>query len=412
MVLVSPESSRVVLPPFSTVDLDCYIHAFDFEDSMQPVPGISGAEVLQLYLSNPNLTASLPFSVESNAYGPISVTFTASDSAGNQAAPVSVPVYISSPAAACTVAEVLCESGHCSLQGQCLQIRAIELLSKAGIPMLGRSTDEPDFCPKNCSTNAPSHSCSYVPIVDERPPLVTALGEPPLHVRASGRRSGKIILETSVPVGAQYSDAGAIALDDVDGDVTASLSRAGLSLVSTIAPTTPGLPFVVRYSAHDSSGNVAEPAERHVYVLCVEQSGTCTLDDGTSYCSVSSTECLEPTVREPEAGNGFLLPTVSLIGPPDVEISLGTAYGACNEFTPMSMQCDRGATAHSPIEGDLTWTLMACKEGFAFWQYGLQACDIDTSVVGSHNITFFLVHGNSRVAVRRTLWVLEDCDGA
>jgi hypothetical protein len=361
VMLMPLESSTVVLRPYSTFKLDCYVHAFDFEDSTQPVTSILGAEVLHLYLSNPNLTASLPFSVETNAYGPITVTISASDSAGNQAASASLPVYISSTAAVCTDAEVLCDSGQCSLQRQCLQIQAIELLSKAGIPMLGRSGNEPEFCPQNCSTDARLSACSYVPIVDERPPQVTALGEPPSHIRASGGHSGKIILETPVAVGAQYSDAGAIALDDVDGDVTASLSRAGLSLVSTIVPTPPGLPFVVRYSVHDSSGNVAQPAERHVYVLCAEHSQACTFDDGAAYCSLSSTECLEPSVRELEAGDGFRLPTVSLIGPPDVEISLGTAYGACNQFTPMSMRCDRGATAHSPSEGDLTWTLMACK---------------------------------------------------
>jgi hypothetical protein len=78
----------------------------------------------------------------------------------------------------------------------------------------------------------------------------------------------------------------------------------------------------------------------------------------------------------------------------------------------MSLQCDRGAEAQSPSEGDLTGTVMACKDGFAFWKYGLQACDLDTSVVGSHNITFFLVHGGKRIAVNRTLWVLERCHGA
>jgi hypothetical protein len=145
--------------------------------------------------------------------------------------------------------------------------------------------------------------------VDKTPPLVTALGKLPEHARVADRRSGRSILVTSVAVGAQYSDAGAIALDDVDGDVTASLSQAGLSLVSTSAPTTPGSPFVVRYSATDSSGNFAEPASRHVCVLCAEHSRICTLDDGTSYCSASGTKCLEPTARQIEVGSGFPMTT-------------------------------------------------------------------------------------------------------
>jgi hypothetical protein len=149
-----------------------------------------------------------------------------------------------------------------------------------------------------------------------------------------------------------------------------------------------------------------------VYVLCPERSRACTFDDGVAYCSVSSTDCLEPSVREAAVVHASLLPTVSLIGPSDVEILRGTIYGACTKLTPMPLQCDRGATAHSPNGGDLTWDIMACKDGFTFRHYGLQACEMDTSVAGSHNISFFLVHGSNQIAVHRTLWVLEVCDGA
>jgi hypothetical protein len=412
LVLAHQDSSKVILRPFSQETLDGCVYAFDFEDLKQPNLTMSGADVLQMYLSSPQLTASLPFSVQDNAYGPVLVTFSATDSAGNQAASVALPVYISSSAAVCTASEVLCTSGHCSTEGLCLHPKALELLTEAGFPSLSISAVHSSSCAQNGSTDAPSHFCTYLPVVDRTPPIVTALGGPPEHVRVHGRVSGKIVLETSVAVGAQYSDAGAIALDDIDGDVTASLSRAGLSLVSTSAPTAPGVPFVVRYSAYDRSGNAAEPAERHVRVLCSQHSRTCTLEDGTAYCSVSSTECLEPSPLQAVAGSGFALPTISLIGPSEVEILQGTAYGACTDSTPISLQCDRGAKAQSPSEGDLTWTVMACKDGFAFRQYGLRACDVDTSVVGSHNITFFLVHGGNRIAVNRTLWVLERCHGA
>jgi hypothetical protein len=149
-----------------------------------------------------------------------------------------------------------------------------------------------------------------------------------------------------------------------------------------------------------------------VHVLCSQHSRTCTLEDGTAYCSVSSTECLEPSPLQAVAASGIALPTISLIGPSEVEIVQGSPYGACTDSTPMSLQCDRGAKAHSPSEGDLTWTVMACKDGFAFRQHGLRGCAVDTSVVGSHIITFFLMHGRSRIAVNRTLWVLERCHGA
>lgn len=77
----------------------------------------------------------------------------------------------------------------------------------------------------------------------------------------------------------------------------------------------------------------------------------------------------------------------------------------------MSVKCDRGATAHSALEGDVTWTVMACTEGFAFWKYGLQGCGVDTGAVGSYALTFFVEHGDSRTEVTRTLRVLEKCRG-
>jgi hypothetical protein len=229
----------------------------------------------------------------------------------------------------------------------------------------------------------------------------------------AARRSGKIILESSVDVGGVYRDAGAIAVDDVDGDVSGSVSRSGLSLVSTRSPTAPGEPYVVKYSAQDRSGNIAEPTERHVRVLCSDQSLPCSFPDGATYCSISATKCVEPAIPQATGDStASVLPTIKLIGPAEVEVLQGTPYGACRDSVPVSVLCDRGATAHSVVEGDITWVVMACSDGFSFQRYGLQGCGVDTGVVGRHTLTFFVMHGDEEIAVSRTLWVLEACQGA
>ena len=177
-----------------------------------------------------------------------------------------------------------------------------------------------DACASQSFSNSaaaapPSDVCSYVPLLDTLSPEVRVLGEPPEHRRVLAHRPEQIVVESAVPVGAQFTDAGAIALDAADGDVSASLSRSGLSLVSTSAPTAPGVPFVVRYSAHDSSGNMAEPVERHVEVKCAQHELPCSLADGTTYCSVSDTQCIEPVPLQPVNSDNFVPPIVALVGP-------------------------------------------------------------------------------------------------
>lgn len=257
---------------------------------------------------------------------------------------------------------------------------------------------------------ASTDACLYEPVQDLRPPQIIVLGDPPDHVHVKGRDLQNIITESTVPLGTVYSDPGAIALDNLDGDVSDSVSMFGLSLVSTRTPTAPGIPHAILYSAQDSSGNFAEPAERHVLVVCPDDSLTCSLPDGSSYCSLSNTKCVESTIVLLE-DDTVSAPAVGLVGPEYVEIVQGQPYGACNDFIPVSMPCDRGATAHSSIEGDITWTVMACAEGYTFLKYGLQGCDLDTSIVGTYNLTFFVTHGTTQIAVHRTLRILQACHG-
>ena len=68
--------------------------------------------------------------------------------------------------------------------------------------------------------------------------------------------------------GTSYSDAGATATDNVDGDITSRISAYGTSLVSSKVPTPAGTPYVVTYDVSDRAGNRALTATRQVIVAC------------------------------------------------------------------------------------------------------------------------------------------------
>ena len=304
----------------------------------------------------------------------------------------------------------MCDTGVCSTGGLCFSTAATDVLSALNLlpsTLAQQTADAADAC---AASPESQNVCLYTPDPDIAPPVLTALGQPPSHVRAYGGQPGQVVVESYVQVADVYSDAGAVALDSRDGDVSDSVSASGLAWVTTSVPTLPQNPFVIHYSAQDSSGNTAEPVLRYVHVTCPEESLLCTFADGGAYCSLSDVACIEPVsptavLVEPVA------PVLSLVGPQEVEVLQGTPYGACSVDVPVATPCDRGATAHSDVEGDVSWSVAACADGFLFWEYGLAGCSIDTSVVGSRQLAFFVVHGERRIEVHRTLWVLEVCIG-
>ena len=145
-------------------------------------------------------------------------------------------------------------------------------------------------------------------------------------------------------------------------------------------------------------------------MVCPAGASLCTSDGGTAYCSLSEASCIEPT-SPPAVPSEPVAPVLALIGPPEVGVLQGTPYGACTDDVPVGMHCDQGASVHSAVEGDVSWTVAACADHFLFWQYGLAGCSIDTSVAGNYQLAFFVMHGERRIEVQRTLWVLETCPG-
>lgn len=83
------------------------------------------------------------------------------------------------------------------------------------------------------------------PVIDNTPPVITLLGDATVDVE----------------LGSAYVDAGATALDDIDGDITASIVT-----VNPVDTTTLGT-YTVTYNVMDSAGNAAAEVTRTVNVI-------------------------------------------------------------------------------------------------------------------------------------------------
>ena len=124
-----------------------------------------------------------------------------------------------------------------------------------------------------------------ITIVKAEAPVITLLGE----------------TEVSLELGSTYTDTGATAVDNIDGDITANIA-----VVSTVDVNTVGT-YTVTYNVSDAAGNAAIQVTRTVTIT-------------------------------PDA----TIPIITLLGKAEVSLELGSTY------------TDAGATAADNIDGDLT----------------------------------------------------------
>jgi len=161
-------------------------------------------------------------------------------------------------------------------------------------------------------------------LVDTVPPEITLIG--PATV--------------TVQLGASYTDAGATATDNVDGDITYRI------VVDNPVDTGAVGTYTVSYSVEDSSGNRAS-ATRTVIV-----------------------QALVDTVP----------PEITLIGPATVTVQLGASY------------TDAGATATDNVDGDITDRIVVDNP-------------VDTGAVGTYTVSYNVEDqaGNRAVATRTVI---------
>lgn len=168
---------------------------------------------------------------------------------------------------------------------------------------------------------------------DDEPPRITLLGEP----------------EVTVLVGDTYTDEGATATDDLDGDITSRIS-----VVSDVDTSVPG-DYTVTYTVTDLAGNAAEPVTRTVVV-------------------------------RPQIGPvDTVPPQITLLGDATVTIDVGDDYS------------DAGATASDDVDGDITDEITV-------------ESDVDTSEPGTYIVTYTVSDraGNAAEPVTRTVVVQSE----
>lgn len=176
------------------------------------------------------------------------------------------------------------------------------------------------------SGNNASTVARTVNVVDLTPPVITLLGIDP------------VIVEAATP----YADAGATALDNVDGDITGAIIT-----VNPVNTNAVGA-YTVTYDVSDAAGNAAVQVTRGVNVV-----------DTTA-------------------------PVISLLGSDPVIVEVGSAYS------------DAGATAVDTLDGGITGAIITVNP-------------VNTSVLGSYTVTYDIndSSGNNAVQETRTVNVVD-----
>ena len=172
-------------------------------------------------------------------------------------------------------------------------------------------------------------------IQDTTPPTITLLGNTVLHINQN----------------TTYTDAGATASDNVDGNISSSIITN--NTVNTAVLGT----YVITYDVSDYAGNDAVQVRRTVYVDAV------VVQDTTA-------------------------PVITLSGNSTITINQGASY------------TDAGATASDNLDGNISANIVTSGS-------------VDTSTTGTYTITYTVsdAAGNSATPVTRTVQVTAATNG-
>ena len=175
--------------------------------------------------------------------------------------------------------------------------------------------------------NAASEVTRTVSVTDTTAPVITLNGD----------------TQITVEVGSTYTDLGATASDNYDGDITADIVTVNNVDTSVIGS------YTVTYNVSDDAGNAATEVTRTVNVT-----------DTTA-------------------------PVITLVGDAEITVEVGTTY------------TDLGATASDNYDGDISADIVTVN-------------NVDTSVIGSYTVTYNVSddsNGNAATEVTRTVSVTD-----
>jgi len=237
-------------------------------------------------------------------------------------------------------------------------------------------------------------------VIDLTPPVLTLLGSTPITVEAS----------------LNYLDAGATAIDVVDGDISSQIV-----VVNPVQSTVPST-YTLSYNVSDAAGNAAPQITRDVTIidttapdLILNGSNPMPLEAGTAYSEPGATalDIVDGDLTNSITTTGAATVDGNVIGTYTVDYSVTDAAGNTNTTTrtinvadtlpPVitlkgaasmtldmnSKYVDQGATALDSFEGDLSTGI-------------IQSGSVNTAQPGNYKITYRSIDssGNPNTKVR------------
>ena len=289
-----------------------------------------------------DITSSIEIvnNVDINTVGTYTVTYNVSDTAGNAATQVTRTVNITPDVTIPVItllgeSEVSLELGSTYIDAGATAVDNIDgditanIVTVNAVDVNTVGTYTVTYNVSDAAGNAASQISRTVNITpDVTIPIITLLGE----------------VEVSLELGSIFTDAGATAVDNIDGDITANIvtvNSVDVNLVGT---------YTVTYNVSDEAGNAASQVSRTVNIT--------------------------PDVT---------IPVITLLGESEVSLELGSIF------------TDAGATAADNIDGNITANIVTVNS-------------VDVNMVGTYTVTYNVSDeaGNAATQVTRTVNITPD----
>jgi len=373
-----------------------------------------------------NIDVEVSGTVDTNAIGTYTLTFTAEDGSNNTATETRTVTVTEAPDEIAPVitllgdASVTVEAGTSytdagvtasdNKDGDLTNMIAVGGSVNVNAP----ATYVLTYNVKDAATNPATEVTRTVVVKDTIAPVITLTGEP----------------EISFVEGATYVDAGATASDSLDGDISANIVTAG----DTVDVTTPGT-YIITYNVTDNAQNLATQVTRTVTVteapdevapvITLLGDASVIVEAGTSYTdagatasdnkegdltgaivvggsvdvNVPATYVLTYNVQDSVPNIAVevtrtvivvdtIAPVITLTGDSEVSLVEGTAY------------TDAGATASDSLDGDISANIVIGGD------------TVDSTTLGTYTITYNVMDNaqNPATQVTRTVTITEAPD--
>ncbi len=356
--------------------------------------------------------------VNTTVPGTYPVTYNVSDNAGNAAVQVTRTVTVRDTTApvitltgnatvALNVGDTYIESGA-TASDTCDQSLPAVTIDSSAVDTTQPGSYQVTYNVSDASGNAASQVIRTVTVSDAGAPVITLVGANPKFIECP----------------AAYTELGATATDDVDGDLSTDI----VIDASAVDTTIPGS-YDVTYNVSDTAGNSAQQVTRTVTVrdttapvITLTGNATVALNVGDTYTEAgaaatdtcdqslpavtidsSAVDTSQPgsyqvTYNISDSSGNTASQVIRTVTVSDAGAPVITLVGANPQFIECpSAYTEFGATATDDVDGNLTTDIM------------IDATAVDTSAPGTYSVTYNVSDeaGNAAVQVTRTVTVRD-----